>query len=46
MDYFFEASGPLSNIFYIPFLANDKNPYPLIPFLVLGFVQYLLVSIY
>ena len=36
----FGASSPVSNNCYSYFLANDKNPYPLTYFIVLGSIEY------
>ena len=51
MDFFLEAvvtaSRPVSNNWFLYFLANDKNPYPLTYFFVLGSISshfYLLIS--
>ena len=50
----FAASSPtfarVSNIFFFcicqRFLANDKNPYPLTYFIVLGFIEERVISVY
>ena len=42
---FFEASSPVSIIFYI-FLQMKKNPYHLTYFLVLGSTGYCIISVY
>ena len=50
MDYFFEAvfkeSSPVSNNFFLYFLKNDKSPYPLKYFIVLGSIEYHVISVY
>ena len=50
MDYFLEAvfkeSSPVSNTWFLHFLANDKNPYSLKYFLVLGSIEYHIISIH
>ena len=43
---FVEASSPVSNNYFLYFLANGKNLYPLTDFLALGFIEYLCISIY
>ena len=46
----FKESGPVSNNWFLclldKFLANDKSPYPLVYFLVLGSIEYCVISIY
>ena len=42
----FKESNPVSNNYFLYFLANDKNPYPLTYFLVLGSIEYRRISIY
>ena len=50
MNYFLEALIPVANNCFLylleKFLANDKNPYPLTYFLVLGAIAYRVISIY
>ena len=42
----FKESGPVFNNYFLYFLPNDKNPYPLTYFLVLGSIEYRMISIY
>ena len=50
MDYILEVvftpSNPVSNNYFSYFLANDKNPNLLTYFLVLGSIEYCIISIY
>ena len=50
MDYFleavFKAYSPVSNNCFLYFLENDKNPYPLTYFLVLGSIENRAISVY
>ena len=41
----FGASSAVSNNFFLYFLANDRDPYPLAYFLVLGSVEYYHISV-
>ena len=42
----FTAFSPVFNNCFSYFLANDKNPYPLIYFFVLGYIEHRRISVY
>ena len=46
LELIFRASSPVSNNCFLYFLANDKNQHLLTYFLVLGFIEYHIISIY